>query len=70
MRYLAYLVMAVSLASCVVVQQLPIIGYALSAKGDTRPFEQPLPVNTKPKRLALGYDFKIDLFSDSDPNKK
>jgi alpha-tubulin suppressor-like RCC1 family protein len=36
----------------------------LADRGDTRPFEKPLPINTQPKRLALGTDFAIGVKED------
>ncbi len=54
MRYLAYLALSLSLASCSIVSSTPVLNDVLASKGDTRPFETPLPVNTAHKRLALG----------------
>ncbi|WP_170107012.1 RCC1 domain-containing protein [Agitococcus lubricus] len=36
----------------------------LADRGDTRPFEQPLSINTQPKRLALGHSFAIGVKED------
>ncbi len=36
----------------------------LADRGDTRPFEKPLPINTQPKRLALGSSFAIGVKED------
>ncbi|MDO8417267.1 MAG: hypothetical protein Q7S87_13760 [Agitococcus sp.] len=42
----------------------PNLGGLLAEKGDTRPFETPLPVNTEPKRMALGSMFAIGVKAD------
>ena len=55
MRYLAYLMMSLSLASCSITSSTPVLNDVLASKGDTRPFETPLPVNTAHKKLAIGY---------------
>lgn len=55
MRYLAYLMLSLSLASCGIISSTPILNDVLASKGDTRPFETPLPVNTAHKKLAIGY---------------
>ena len=55
MRYLAYLALSLSLASCGIISSTPILNDVLASKGDTRPFETPLPVNTAHKKLAIGY---------------
>ncbi len=68
MRYLAYLMMSLSLslASCsyFLPSTTPSAFGLLADKGDTRPFEQPLPINTQPKRLALGSSFAIGVKED------
>ena len=69
MRYLAAaLVMSVSLslASCsyFLPSTTPSAFGLLADKGDTRPFEKPLPINTQPKRLALGNSFAIGVKED------
>jgi alpha-tubulin suppressor-like RCC1 family protein len=64
MRYLAYLALSLSLASCSIVSSTPVLNDVLASKGDTRPFETPLPVNTQPKRLALGSSFAIGVKED------
>lgn len=69
MRYLAAaLVMSVSLslASCsyFLPSTTPSAFGLLADRGDTRPFEKPLPINTQPKRLALGTDFAIAVKED------
>jgi alpha-tubulin suppressor-like RCC1 family protein len=57
MRYLAALVMSlVSLTSCSM--DFP------SANKEPIPFEQPLGINTQPKRMALGSDFAIGVKED------
>jgi len=57
MRYLAALVMSlVSLTSCSM--DFP------SANKEPIPFEQPLPINIDPKRMALGSDFAIGVKED------
>ena len=57
MRYLAALVMSlVSLTSC-------SMDFPWTNK-EPIPFEQPLPINTQPKRLALGYSFAIGVKED------
>ncbi len=57
MRYLAALVMSlVSLTSCSM--DFP------SANKEPIPFEQPLPINIEPKRMALGSDFAIGVKED------
>ena len=57
MRYLAALVMSlVSLTSC-------SMDFPWTNK-EPIPFEQPLPINTQPKRLALGSDFAIGVKED------
>jgi alpha-tubulin suppressor-like RCC1 family protein len=68
MRYVAALMMSLSLslASCsyLLPSTTPSAFGLLADKGDTRPFEKPLPINTQPKRLALGYDFAIGVKED------
>lgn len=66
MRYIAALFMSLSLASCsyLLPSTTPNLGGLLADRGDTRPFEQPLPINTQPKRLALGSDFAIGVKED------
>lgn len=65
MHYLIYLVIFLSLASCDDLTAIPILGEAFVVKGDTRPFETPLPINREPKRLALGYsNFAIGIKED------
>ncbi|MBK6758423.1 MAG: hypothetical protein IPG70_12810 [Moraxellaceae bacterium] len=64
MRYLAYLALSLSLASCSIVSSTPVLNDVLASKGDTRPFEQPLPINTQPKRLALGHSFAVGVKED------
>ena len=66
MRYLAYLALSLSLASCsyLLPSTTPNLGGLLVDRGDTRPFEKPLPINTQPKRLALGTDFAIGVKED------
>jgi alpha-tubulin suppressor-like RCC1 family protein len=68
MRYIAVLMMSLSLslASCsyFLPSTTPSAFGLLADKGDTRPFEQPLPINTQPKRLALGSDFAIGVKED------
>ncbi|MBK9185968.1 MAG: hypothetical protein IPM78_06610 [Moraxellaceae bacterium] len=66
MRYLAYLALSLSLASCsyFLPSTTPSAFGLLADKGDTRPFEQPLPINTQPKRLALGSSFAIGVKED------
>ena len=69
MRYIAVLMMSLSLslASCsyLLPSTTPPSAFGLLAdRGDTRPFEQPLPINTQPKRLALGHSFAIGVKED------
>lgn len=68
MRYIAVLMMSLSLslASCsyFLPSTTPSAFGLLADKGDTRPFEQPLPINTQPKRLALGSSFAIGVKED------
>ena len=66
MRYLAYLALSLSLASCsyLLPSTTPNLGGLLVDRVDTRPFEQPLPINTQPKRLALGNSFAIGVKED------
>lgn len=64
MRYLAYLVLSLSLASCSIVSSTPILNDVLASKGDTRPFETPLPVNTAHKKLAIGYTTTVGVKAD------
>ncbi|MDO9178326.1 MAG: hypothetical protein Q7U16_08350 [Agitococcus sp.] len=42
----------------------PNLGGLLVDRGDTRPFEKPLPINTQPKRLALGHSFAVGIKED------
>ncbi|MBH1969581.1 MAG: hypothetical protein I8H92_00040 [Moraxellaceae bacterium] len=42
----------------------PNLGGLLAEKGDTRPFETPLPINTEPKRMALGAMFTVGVKAD------
>ncbi len=65
-KYAAYVVLALNLAACsyFLPNTTPTLGGLLAAKGDTRPFEVPLPVNTEPKRMALGSMFTIGVKAD------
>ena len=64
MRYLAALVMSLSLASCSIVSSTPVLNDVLARKGDTRPFDTPLPVNTAHKKLAIGYTATVGVKAD------
>lgn len=65
MRYIACLLAILSLSGCISsVYEVPVVGNVLAGQGDTRPFEQPLPINTQPKRLALGSNFAIGVKED------
>jgi len=65
MRYLAYCISALLLSGCISsVYEVPVVGSVVAGQGDTRPFEQPLPINTQPKRLALGHSFAIGVKED------
>lgn len=64
MRYLAYLMMSLSLASCSIVSSTPVLNDVLASKGDTRPFDTPLPVNTAHKKLAIGYTATVGVKAD------
>lgn len=64
MRYLAALVMSLSLASCGIISSTPVLNDVLASNGDTRPFETPLPVNTAHKKLALGYTTSVGVKED------
>ncbi len=65
MRYIACLLAILSLSGCISsVYEVPVVGNVLAGQGDTRPFEKPLPINTQPKRLALGSDFAIGVKED------
>ncbi len=68
MRYITVLMMSLSLslASCsyLLPSTTPSAFGLLADRGDTRPFEQPLPINTQPKRLALGHSFAIGVKED------
>ncbi|MBK7300362.1 MAG: hypothetical protein IPI79_08310 [Moraxellaceae bacterium] len=64
MRYLAYLVLSLSLASCSIASSTPVLNDVLASKGDTRPFETPLPVNTAHKKLAIGYGSTVGVKED------
>ncbi|HNE90947.1 MAG TPA: hypothetical protein PKN43_04810 [Agitococcus sp.] len=65
MRYIACLLAILSLSGCISsVYEVPVVGNVVAGQGDTRPFEQPLPINTQPKRLALGSDFAIGVKED------
>lgn len=64
MRYLAALVMSLSLASCSIVSSTPVLNEILARKGDTRPFDTPLPVNTAHKKLAIGYSTTVGVKAD------
>ena len=65
-KYAAYIAIALNLAACsyFLPNTTPTLGGLLAAKGDTRPFEVPLPVNTEPKRMALGSMFTIGVKAD------
>ena len=59
--------LALNLAACsnfLPTNTTPTLGGLLAAKGDTRPFEVPLPINTEPKRMALGSMFTIGVKAD------
>ena len=60
------MVLALNLAACsyFLPNTTPTLGGLLAAKGDTRPFEVPLPVNTEPKRMALSSEFTIGVKAD------
>ncbi|MFO1391474.1 MAG: hypothetical protein U1E94_04545 [Agitococcus sp.] len=61
MRYLAYLVSSLSLAF------VPLTSCSMDFPWTNKepiPFEQPLPINTQPRRLALGSDFAIGVKED------
>ncbi|PTQ87918.1 RCC1 domain-containing protein [Agitococcus lubricus] len=65
MRYVLYGLSALLVSGCIrSVYEVPVLGRVVAGQGDTRPFEQPLPINTQPKRLALGSDFAIGLKED------
>ena len=64
MRYLAALVMPLSLASCGIISSTPVLNDVLASKGDTRPFETPLPVNTAHKKLAIGSTATVGVKAD------
>ena len=64
MRYLSALVMSLSLASCSIVSSTPVLNEVLASKGDTRPFDTPLPVNTAHKKLAIGYSTTVGVKED------
>ncbi|MFO1374834.1 MAG: hypothetical protein U1E99_09690 [Agitococcus sp.] len=65
MRYIACLLAILSLSGCISsVYEVPVVGNVLAGQGDTRAFEQPLPINTQPKRLALGSNFAIGVKED------
>ncbi len=64
MRYLVALVMSLSLASCSIVSSTPVLNQVLASKGDTRPFDAPLPVNTAHKKLAIGYSTTVGVKED------
>ena len=65
MRYLACCLSALLLSGCISsVYEVPVVGNVLAGQGDTRPFEQPLPINTQPKRLALGHSFAVGVKED------
>jgi alpha-tubulin suppressor-like RCC1 family protein len=40
------------------------LGGVFAEKGDTRPFDMPLPVNTAHKKLALGYSISVGVKED------
>ena len=60
------MVLALNLGACsyLLPNTSPNLGGLLAEKGDTRPFEVPLPVNTDPKRMALGAMFTIGVKAD------
>ncbi len=64
MRYLAALIVSLCLASCSIVSSTPVLNDVLASKGDTRPFDTPLPVNTAHKKLAIGYTTTIGVKAD------
>ena len=64
MRYLVALVMSLSLASCSIISSTPVLNQVLASKGDTRPFDTPLPVNTAHKKLAIGYSTTVGVKAD------
>lgn len=52
------------MAVCLLLNACSAVGELTAEKGDTRPFETPLPINTEPKRLALGGDFAVGVKAD------
>ncbi|PTQ87917.1 RCC1 domain-containing protein [Agitococcus lubricus] len=65
MRYVLYGLSALLVSGCIrSVYEVPVLGRVVAGQGDTRPFEQPLPINTQPKRLALGHSFAIGVKED------
>ena len=65
-KSISYMAIALNLGACsyLLPSTTPNLGGLLVDRGDTRPFEQPLPINTQPKRLALGGDFAIGVKED------
>lgn len=64
MRYLVYLLMSMSLASCSNISSTSVLNNVLASKGNTRPFDTPLPVNTAHKKLALGHTSAVGIKQD------
>ncbi len=62
MRYLATLMVSLSFASCsyLLPSTTPNLGGFLVDKGDTRPFEKPLPINCLVLWHSVGIDVKED----------
>ena len=65
MRYLAYCLSALLLSGCISsVYEVPVVGKVVAETSNPQPFDQPLPINTQPKRLALGNNFFIGVKED------
>lgn len=52
------------MAACLLVNACAAVGERTADQGDTRPFDPPLPINTEPKRLALGGSFAVGVKAD------
>lgn len=60
-KFVAYIALALSLGACSgSLSSTPMF----AEKSDTRPFDVPLPINTEPKRMALGAMFTVGVKAD------
>ncbi|MDO8415603.1 MAG: hypothetical protein Q7S87_05265 [Agitococcus sp.] len=60
-KFIAYIALVLSLGACSgSLSSTPMF----AEKSDTRPFDVPLPINTEPKRMALGAMFTVGVKAD------